>query len=229
MRDIIKTVIVVLTLSFLLATGPAFAFMPADRGVSAPQTVWSDLGIKGTASGRVVTSLDQTKGVDGAYVALVNTMNPVEEYYNTTTDADGNFRLTGVNATYSSGLSRGPDGTSGSYLQGKNVYMIYANISTGEGYSSSFGVDANHTNTAIDPVVIYAGIPDNEDIVTPEPTSTEQPTAVVTPALATATPEPTPGPTGQLPTGLLLAAAVLIILAIAAVASYFLFRRKKKK
>jgi hypothetical protein len=228
MRDVVKAVIVVLTLGFLLATWQAFAFMPAERGVSAPQTVWSDLGARGTVSGKVVTSLDQTKGFEGAYVAIVNTMSPGKEYYNTTTDAEGNFRFTGVNATYSSGLSRGPDGTGGSYLQGKNVYMIYANISTGEGYSSSFGVDSNYTNTAIDPVVIYAGVPDREDIVTPEPTSMLEPTAPAeTPASAIATPSATPGPSGQIPGGLLLIAAVLIILAIAAIAAYFLFLRKK--
>lgn len=232
MRDVIKTVIVALTLSFLLATGPAFAFMPADRGVSAPQTVWSDLGIRGTVSGKVVTSLDQTKGFDGAYVALVNTMSLGQEYYNTTTDADGNFRFTGVNATFSSDLSKGPDGTGGSYQQGMKVYMIYANSSIGEGYSSSFGIDTNHTNAAMVTVIIYAGIPDNDaNVVSPEPTSTVQPTAAaVTPGPTEATPNPpsaTPGSTGQIPIGLLLIAAVLIILAIAAIAVYFLYLRKK--
>jgi hypothetical protein len=228
MRDVVKAVIVVLTLSFLLATWQAFAFMPADRGVSAPQTAWSDLGIRGTVSGRVVTSLDQTKGLEGAYVAIVNTMSPGKEYYNTTTDAEGNFRFTGVNATFSSVLLKGPDGTGGSYQQGMNAYMIYANSSIGEGYSGAFGVDANHTNSAIGPVVIYAGVPDREDIVTPEPTSMPEPTAPAeTPAPAIATPSATPGPAGQIPGGLLLIAAVLIILAIAAIAAYFLFLRKK--
>lgn len=229
MRDVIKTVIVALTLSFLLATGPAFAFMPADRGVSAPQTVWSDLGVRGTVSGKVATSLDQTKGLEGAYVAIVNTMNPNEEYYNTTTDADGNFRFTGLNATFSSELFRGPDGSGGSYRQGTSAYMIYANSSIGEGYSSSFGIDTNHTNAAMVTVIIYAGIPDNDaNVVSPEPTSTVQPTAAAaTPGPATATPSATPGPTGQIPTGPLLIAAVLVILAIAAIAVYFLYLRKK--
>lgn len=226
MRDVLRTVIVVLTLCFLLI-GPALAFMPTEWGVSAPQTIWSDRGIKGTVSGKVVTSLDQTKGAEGAYVALVDPMNQWKEYSNTTTDADGNYRFTGVNATYSSVLYKGPDGSSGSYQQGLNVYMIYANISTDDGYSSTFGVDTNRSNTVIDPIVVYAGIPDAGDIATPTPEPTPQPTAVVTPTPATATPEPTPGPTGQLPGGLLLAAAALIILAIAAIAAYFLFLRKK--
>lgn len=222
MRDVVKIVIVVLMLSLLLATGPAFAFMPSDRGANAPQTVWSDLGARGTVSGRVVTSLDLTKGVEGAYVALINTMNNRQEYFNTTTDANGNYRFTGVNATFSSGLYKGPDGTSGSYQQGINVYMIYANISAGEGYSGSFGVDANHTSMVLDPVVIY--IPDSEGVVTPEPTSdAPEPTAVVTPVPATPTPEPTPVPAGP-PSFLLPGVGALILVIV--IAAYFLYGRK---
>ncbi len=228
MRDVIRTAIVVLILVLLLI-GQAYAFMPAERGASAPRTVWSDRGIKGTVSGRVVTSMDQAQGVEGAYIALVDTMNPGREYMNVTTDEDGNFRFTGVNATYSSALSKGPDGSGGSYQQGMNTYMIYANISTGEGYSGSFGVDANHTNKVIDPIVVYAGIPDPDDFATPEPTAAPLPTAVATPAPATATPSATPGPSGQLPGGLLLAAGALMILAIAAAAAYFVFLRKKQR
>ncbi|HTX43393.1 MAG TPA: hypothetical protein VMC61_01595 [Methanocella sp.] len=209
-----------------MATWPVFAFMPTDRGVSIPHTVWSDMGVKGTVSGRVVTSLDQTKGVDGAYVALVNANNLGQEYYNTTTDASGNYRFTGVNSTYSTALQKGPDGTGGSYPRGTGAYMIYANISTGEGYSGVFGVDTNHTNSIVDTIVIYAGLPNPEDFATPEPTATAQPTAAVTPAPATAT--PTAAPAGPLSIGLLLVAAVLAILVIAPIAAYFLFLKKKK-
>ncbi len=228
MRDVIKAVIVVFVLCLLLA-GQACAFMPAERGIDTPRTVWSDRGIKGTVSGRVVTSMDTAQGVEGAYVALVDTMSPGREYLNTTTDADGNFRFTGVNATYSSALYKGPDGSGGSYQQGISMYMVYANITTGEGYSGSFGVDANHTNKVIDPIVVYAGIPEPDYFATPEPTAAPQPTAAVTPVPATATPSATPGASGQLPGGLLLAAGALVILGIAAAAAYFVFLRKKQR
>jgi hypothetical protein len=223
MRDVMKTVIILLTLSFVLAAGPAFAFMPSERGAGVPQTVWSASGIQGTVSGRVVTSLDQAKGAEGAYVALVDAVNTGREYYNTTTDADGNYRFTGVNATFSSTLNKGPDGTGGTYQRGMNAYMIYANYSAVEGYSSTFGIDTNHTGKVVDPIVIYAGIP--SEVATPEPTA--EPTAVAeTPVPATPTPAPTPAP-ASLPTGLLLIAGALIILVIAAITAYFLFLRKK--
>jgi hypothetical protein len=208
MRSVIKIVIVVLALSFLIGT--AYAFMPSERGVSAPRTVWSDLGVQGTVSGRVVTSMDQAEGLGGAYVALVNAMSPGKEYCNATTDEAGYFCFTGVNATYSSALQKGPDGTGGSYQQGMNAYMIYANGSSEEIYSSTFGIDANHTSYLLGPIVIFTGVPEPEEIITPEPTSAAEPTAVAeTPVPATAT----PGPTGQLPSSPLLAAAALLIAA----------------
>src|SRR5208337_425080 len=106
MRNIFKIAIVGLILCVLLGTGTALAFTPTEKGTIAPRTVWSDRGIKGTVSGKVVTSLDQSTGVSGTYVALVNAMNPNIEYFNTTSDADGNFEFTGVNATYSSTLMK---------------------------------------------------------------------------------------------------------------------------
>ncbi len=231
MRSVIRIVIVACMISAILATGVAFAFMPAERGVNYPHTVWGDQGIKGSVSGKVVTSLDQSKGISGAYVAVVSPLNQVQEYANTTSDANGNFRISGLNATFSSALTKGADGNAGSYQQGMNVYMVYVNISqVGEGYSVSFGIDTNHTNAAIDPVVIYAGQP--EAAVVSLPAATAQPTAAaVTPSPSTPTPMPpeaTPGPAGQGPIGLpMIAAVVLAVLAIAAIAVYFVFLRKK--
>lgn len=206
----------------------ALAFMPTERGVSAPHTVWSDRGIKGTVTGKVVTSLDQTKGVSGAYVALVNPMNQNQEYANTTTDADGSYRFTNVNATYSSVLLKGPDGTADSYNDGLNAYMVYVNLSmASEGYSGAFGVDTNHTNVVVDPVVIYAGL---DEVASPEPTATEQPTTAPTQAPVTGTPVPpteTPTAEGQGPSGMLLIAAIVVLAVILVAAVYFIFLRKR--
>jgi hypothetical protein len=228
MRDVKKVILVVLVLSLLLV-GLAAASMPGQKGIGYPRTVWSDK-VKGTVSGKVVTSMDQAKGFQGAYVAIVDTMNPGKEYANTTTDADGNYRFTNVNATYSSTLNKGPDGTSGSYSPDRiNVYMIYANVTSGEGYSNSFGIDTNHTNKVMDTIVVYTGTPNPDDFATATPEPSPQPTAVVTPVPATPTPEPTPVPAGQFPIGQLLtwAAIAIAILAIFAIAAYYLFLRKK--
>lgn len=231
MRDVKKIIFVILVLSLLLAA-QAYAYMPNQRGAGYPKTVWSDK-VKGTVSGKVVTSMDQAKGIQGAYVAIVDTMNQGKELANTTTDANGNFKFASVNATYSSVLLKGPDGTGDSYQQqGMNAYMVYVNISsgdnTGEGYSGSFGVDTNHSNYATGNIVIYAGIPNPDDFATPEPTA--QPTPVVTPAPTTPTPEPTPTPAPQgLPVGSLAAGAVLVValLVLIAIGAYYLFLRKK--
>jgi hypothetical protein len=231
-RRVVKILFLALILSALLAAGPVSSFMPSDRGASYPDTVWSERGIKGSVSGKVVTSLDQALGVSGAYVAVVDAMNPAREYANTTSGENGDFQLSGLSATYSSALLKGPDGSAGSYSQGTNAYMIYVNKSPlGEGYSGTFGIDTNHTSTATGPVVIYAGSPDSDAAtVTPEPTITVMPTVVVvTPVPMDITMEPpsaTPGPTRQDPIGLLIVAA-LVILVIAAIAAYFRYLRKK--
>jgi hypothetical protein len=229
-RRAVKILFLALILSALMATGPVSSFMPSDRGASYPDTVWSERGIEGSVSGKVVTSLDQAQGISGVYVAVVDAMNPAREYANTTSGENGDFQLNGLSATYSSTLLQGPDGSAGSYVHGTNVYMIYVNKSSlGEGYSGTFGIDTNHTSAATGQVVIYAGSPDSDAAtVTPEPTI--QPTVVVvTPGPSDITTEPpsaTPGPTRQDPMGLLIVAA-LVILAIAAVAAYFRYLRKK--
>jgi hypothetical protein len=229
MYRVLRLAIVALIICILLGTGAALAFKPSETGVGLPQTVWSERGIKGSVSGTVVTSLDQTTGISGAYVALVNPINPNIEYMNTTSDANGNFIFTGVYATYSSTLSKGPDGKIGTFQQGQNAYMIYVNNSSlGEGYSSSFGIDTNQTSTTIGDVVIYAGTP---AIASPSPTATPQPTQTTTPSppspTTTVTPTDTPVPAGNSSILTLLITAAIVILVIAAVAVYFLYLRKK--
>jgi hypothetical protein len=229
MYRVFRLAIVALIVCILLGTGAALAFKPLDTGVSLPSTVWSEQGIKGSVSGTVVTSLDQTTGVSGAYVALVNPTNPNIEYMNTTSDANGNFMFTGVYATYSSTLSKGPDGKSDTIQQGQNAYMIYVNNSSlGEGYSSSFGIDTNQTSFTIGDVVIYAGTP---AIASPSATATPQPTPVTTstPPSPTTTVQPTatPAPAGNSSILTLLITAAIVVLVIAAVAVYFLYLRKK--
>lgn len=204
--------------------------MPKETGVSAPKTVWSQQGIKGSVGGTVVTSLDQNTGVSGAYVALVDPVNPNIEYANTTSDAAGNFMFTGVNATYSSALVKGPDGSSASYQLGTNEYMIYVNKSgIGEGYSSAFGIDTNYSSTTIGNVVIYAG---TNTVASPSPTAAPSPTLAPTasPPPATPTPAPptaTPAPAGQNSLVTLSVTAAIVILVVAAIAVYFLYLRKK--
>ncbi len=223
MSDLVKTITIIVMLGFLMATWQAYASLPRERGVSFPETVWSGQGITGAVSGKVVTTLDRSKGVEGAYVALVNPMSPSKEYANATTDADGNYRFTNVSATYSSALYRGPDGNGESYQQGMNAYMVYANYSSVEAYSGSFGVDTNRSNNVVDPVVINLGVPSIEP--TPEPTPEPEPTAIP----ATPTPAPTPAP-ASFPAGLLLGgAAVLVLLAIIAAAAYFLYHKKGRR
>ena len=255
MRNVFKIVTIVLIVC-ILGTGTALAFMPTDRSSGAPQTVWSDRGIKGTINGKVVSSLDQNTGIDGAYVGLVNPMNQGQEYANTTSDANGNFHFTGVNATYSSRRYMGEDGTTGSYQQGMIAYEIYVNKSDiGEGYSGAFGIDTNQTTYGAGPVVIYAGA--NTDVsptateqpaatdvpttapvtITPnaptlEPTATEQPAATdvptTAPATVTAVPAtPIPAPSGQGTVGLLLIVAAIVLVAILVIAVYFIFLRKR--
>src|SRR5208337_2073477 len=87
-------------------------------------------------------------GVASAYIAIVDAANESREYFNTTSDAYGNFIFSKVNATYSSGNHTGWDGTTGTFYQSLGMYQVYANISYGngnytEGYSQAFGIDAD--------------------------------------------------------------------------------------
>lgn len=229
-----KILFMALVLCALLTSASAAAFMPSEKA-GYPHTVWTDRNIKGTVSGKVVSSIDQSLGVDGAYVALVDAMSPGREYANTTTSANGEFSIGGLGATYSSVRQIGPDGSAGTLSQGMNMFMLYVNkTGAGEGYSSTFGIDTNHTTTPVGTVVIYGGAP--EATATPKPTvlptivvSTPEPTAQPT-AVPTAVPETvTPAPSGGLSgyAGLILVVALLLVLAAAAVVVYFKFLRNR--
>lgn len=232
-RSVIKILLIVLIAGIFIA-GPALAFMPSERGASYPHTVYLDKGIKGTVSGKVVSSLDQSRGIEGAYVAVIDVNSQNREYANTTTNANGDYSIGGLGATYSSTKLKGPDGAGDSYHQGISMFILYVNKSgLGEGYSSAFGIDANHTSKIMDPIVIYAGSQGNvEPTATPQPTAqpTVQPTVVVptvyvpTPEPVTITPAPSAGILGQY--GWILAVVLLAILVIAAIVVYFRFLRK---
>ncbi len=232
-RSVIKIILIVLMIGVLVAA-PALASMPSVRGANYPSTVYLDRGIKGSVSGKVVSSLDQTQGIEGAYVAVVDVMNQNKEYANTTTNANGEYTISGLGATYSSTRHWGRDDSAGTLEQSMNMFMIYVNKSGfDEQYSSTFGIDANHTSTRLDPIAVYAGAPGGEP--TPEPTATPQPTVmptVVVPTVFVPTPEPatvTPEPAGllqQLPVTLIAVVALLAILAVVAVVVYFRFVRK---
>ncbi len=162
MKNTIKAALAVLMIMSIIAVIlPATADKPVygpDSGPYThmyPQTVWSDLGKKGSVTGRVTTSVNGTVGIGSAYIAVVNASNVSQEYYNTTSDAYGNYQITGLNATYSSVKLAGPDGTTGTYNAGVNMYKIYANKSPyGEGWSQAFGIDANNSGTTTTSVVI---------------------------------------------------------------------------
>ncbi|HTY91054.1 MAG TPA: carboxypeptidase-like regulatory domain-containing protein [Methanocella sp.] len=231
-RSVIKLLLIFLIAGIFIVM-PALAFMPSERGASYPHTVYLDRGIKGSVSGKVVSSLDQAQGVEGAYVAVVDVQSPGREYANTTTDSSGNFNIGGLGATYSSNRHTGADGSAGTLEQSMNMFMLYVNKSDlGEGYSSTFGIDANHTSTIMGNIVLYAGSQGSEGpTATPEPTAQPKPTVVVptvyvpTPEPSTVTPEPA-GLAGQIPVTLIVVVALLAILAIAAVVVYFRFLRK---
>jgi hypothetical protein len=244
-RRAYKILILALIIGMFMAWS-ASAFMPTQKNISYPKTVWSDRGIRGTVEGKVVTSLDQNTGIEGAYVAVVDAMNPDREYANTTSNANGGFNFSGLSATYSSTLMKGPDGTAGTYAQGMSAYMVYVNSSLiGDGYSSAFGVDTNHTGTSAGNVVIYAGVVSPEPTPEPtpvSPTATPEPTPVTaTPLPPTETPVPTPVPptqepptatpeqTGQGTLDMVLFIGLIAVLAIAAAAVYLLVLRKKKR
>lgn len=126
-----------------------------------PETVWSDFGKNNSVIGRVTTSVNGTVGIAGANVALVNAYDPEQEYYHTTTDSYGYYNLTGINATYSFLNQSGPTNNhSGAgpndFNLGQNMYKIYANKSPyGEGYSGTFGIDADLQMATTTSVIIF--------------------------------------------------------------------------
>lgn len=153
-RSMILLSLIVLAIATIV---PVNAVWPAHSGVKYPQTVWSDAGATGSVTGRVVTPANGTLGLGHAYVAVVNASNVSQQYYNSTSDAYGNYAIARINATYSPVLRQGPDGTPGTYDLGRSMYKVYANLSPyGEGYSDSFGIDANMSGSIVVSVVIFA-------------------------------------------------------------------------
>ncbi len=148
MKPEIKAIFVILVIFFLaFATIPSNAAYPTSFGNQYPRTVYSDQGKTGPVTGTVISSYNKSVSVAGCYVAVVNASDPGREYANTTSDANGSFQFTGVNATFSSALLAGPDGSQGSFNTGKNMYKIYVSMSPyGESYSESFGIDSNNTS-----------------------------------------------------------------------------------
>ncbi|HTY91248.1 MAG TPA: PGF-CTERM sorting domain-containing protein [Methanocella sp.] len=145
-------------MSMIAVVVPAVADKPIwdPNAHSYPQTVWSDWGKKGSVTGRVTTSVNGTVGIGGAYIAIVNASNTTQEFYNTSSDAYGNYQITGINATYSSVNLTGPDNTAGTYNKGINMYKMYAYKDPyGEGYSNAFGIDADLKSAATTSVVIF--------------------------------------------------------------------------
>lgn len=143
---------IILLVAFAMV--PSSAAYPTSFGNPYPQTVWSP--VNGSVSGRLVSSYNTSYGLAGYYVAVVSASNRSIEYANTTTDANGNFTFTGINATYSSTLGEGPDGTAGSLSTGMSMFDIYAYGSKGgENYSAPFGIDTNATG----PLALTAYLP----------------------------------------------------------------------
>ena len=166
MKNLVKLIMALLVVALMIAIlTPADASRPAYTGIKYPQSATT-----GTVTG-MVTLQNITIGISGAYVAIVNSENISQEYANTTSDSNGNFTFTDVNAT-------------GDALQ----YQIYANKSPyGEGYSNSFGVNTNASNMMN--VVIFS-----QDLV-PTPTPAPIPASTLTPTpISTSTPTPTPTP-----------------------------------
>lgn len=92
-------------------------------------------GITGSVTGKVLSS--DNVPVDNAQVSIVNASNPAQVYASTTTDADGNYHFSNVNATYDSQAGDSIDNSGGL------VYKIYYEKSPyGSGYVGPFGIDA---------------------------------------------------------------------------------------
>jgi len=158
MKNTIKAALAVLMIMSMIAVIlPVTADKPIwdPNNHNYPWTAWAPK--KGSVTGRVTTSVNGTVGIGGAYIAVVNASNVSQEYYNTTSDAYGNYQITGLNATYSSVLLQGPNaGTGSDYTLGNNMYKIYANKTPyGEGWSAAFGIDANQSAATTTSVVIF--------------------------------------------------------------------------
>jgi len=194
MSGIMRTTIITCTVILILTAGLcAMASKPAYTGMKMPPALD---GKTGAVTGRVTASTNTT-GLASAYIAVVNASNASEEYFNTTSGADGYYQILGVNASYNATNASdvGPNGPT--------PYRIYAyDPILGEGYSSAFGIDSSSPGTGgggIPPVAVSA--PTAVPTITPTSAPTATPTAapatatpVVTATVpaSTATPQPTP-------------------------------------
>ena len=154
MKNTVKAALAVLVIICLIGVVlPATASKPTWNGGIYPTAMD---GKTGAVTGRVTTSVNGTVGIGGAYIAIVNASNVSEEYYNTTSDAYGNYQITGVNATYSSVQGTGSPWFAGSYQRGTTAYKIYASKDPyGEGWSAAWGIDENQTSATTTSVVIF--------------------------------------------------------------------------
>jgi len=148
MKTSIKAALAALMVISMIAIAvmPATATFPTDRGLKYPAGVD---GKTGKVTGRVTTAANGTVGIGGAYIAIVNASNYSQEYYNTTSDAYGNYQIVGVNASYNHNNASdiGPNNAT--------PYVIYANKSPyGDGTSAAFGIDAYGSGSTPTSVVI---------------------------------------------------------------------------
>ncbi|HTX43933.1 MAG TPA: PGF-CTERM sorting domain-containing protein, partial [Methanocella sp.] len=148
MKNTTKAALAVLVIMcFIGAIVPATADKPQWNGGHYPTAL---NGKTGSVTGRVTTSVNGTVGIGNAYIAVVNASNVSEEYYNTTSDAYGNYQITGLNATYGSVNGVWSPWFNGDVRGGlaaaRAAYKIYASKSPyGEGWSQEFGIDANQS------------------------------------------------------------------------------------
>lgn len=189
---------------------------PAYTGMKMPLALD---GKTGAVTGRVTAS-SNTTGLVGAYIAVVNASNVSEEYFNTTSGADGYYQILGINASYNAlnASDVGPNGP--------DPYRVYAyHPVLGEGYSAAFGIDSSGPSSGgggIPPITV-ATTP------TPVPTPLSTPTATPTPANVSTTPSATtnvPAPTATpQPTPHLF--PLLSLLLAGCVATWMVSKRKK--
>jgi PGF-CTERM protein len=155
MKTTIKAALAVLLIICIIgAIVPATAVYPSSFGNKYPAAMFNK---KGSVTGRVTTSANGTVGIGNAYIAIVNASNVSQEYYNTTSDAYGNYQITGINATYSSiNQTSSPAFGGGTAAAGMAAYKMYANKSPyGEGYSAAFGIDMDQVSASTTSVVIF--------------------------------------------------------------------------
>lgn len=220
MSGIIKVTMTTFVVILLLIAGfYAMAEKPAYTGVKCPPAVD---GKTGAVTGRVTSAINTT-GMASAYIGVVNASNSSEEYYNTTSDANGYYQILGINASYNATdpSDVGPNGPT--------PYRIYAyHPIYGEGYSSAFGIDASggpsSPGSSISPITVTstptaAPTPVSTPTPTPIPTSapTTTPSITATMPAPTATPQPTP----------YLLSPILSLLFAGFIATWMISRHKK--